>query len=152
MTSTAGNRWHGAMPPRFRCLCRSVPIALAILIALLALAFMAVISSPANAASKPLLTAPNQILVHRKFKLDIRDGEIVADIRTIRVIQGEAVEIMWTSDQRTKLHLHGYNILIKVKPNHPASMSFLAKTAGRFSIAAHMFGHGTVIVLEVYPK
>ena len=116
------------------------------------LALATLVMCPMISAIAKADEASNKILVHRKFKLDVRDGEIVADIKTIRVNEGEAGEIIWTSDRRTELHLHGYNILLQVKPNRPATMGFLAQTAGRFPIGAHMFGHNTLIILEVFPK
>jgi hypothetical protein len=103
-------------------------------------------------------------LVHaedvRHFDLDLKAGELPRDQRTLRVKQDEAVELRWTSDRPLKLHLHGYDLELAVKPGEPAVMAFKAKIAGRFSLAsvaeaekgraAHQHGP-RVLYLEVHP-
>jgi hypothetical protein len=53
-----------------------------------------------------------------------------------------------------ELHLHGYDIEVKVSPGSPAVMSFKASIPGRFSVEQHGQGpghHRAVLYLEVYP-
>jgi hypothetical protein len=73
---------------------------------------------------------------------------------TVRVKQGEALQIHWTVDEPMQLHLHGYDVETIVTPTAPVTMLFPADLAGRFSIEKHG-GPGTKdIVLqyvEVYP-
>ncbi len=88
----------------------------------------------------------------RTFGLEIRDGKVTAAENTIRVTEGEEVQIDWTTDKAVQLHLHGYDIEARAEPGRGVSMTFQAHTAGRFPIAAHGAAHGTVIYLEVYPR
>lgn len=75
----------------------------------------------------------------------------------VRVTQGDKLEIHWTSDQATELHLHGYNVTTKVDPGDDAIMSINARAAGRFAIESHGFGadhhaEKTLLYLEVLPR
>lgn len=91
----------------------------------------------------------------RSFALDIRDGKVTAAQQTIRVSEGDQVELRWTADEAVELHLHGYDIRLELKPGAPASMTFDAHTAGRFPVGIHRsggHGHGNVVYLEVHPR
>jgi FtsP/CotA-like multicopper oxidase with cupredoxin domain len=73
---------------------------------------------------------------------------------TVRVHQGDEVELRWSSDQPVTLQLHGYEIGARVAPGKPASMAFNAKIPGRFPVHEHAEGagnHRPVLYLEVYP-
>ncbi len=80
--------------------------------------------------------------------------------RTIRVSQGQTVELAFTADEMAEVHLHGYDQLLTVQPGSPAVMRVQAKTAGRFAIEAHRFGsdsgrsrrHVVLLYLEVHPR
>jgi hypothetical protein len=93
----------------------------------------------------------------RRFDLALKAGELPKDQRTIRVKQGEAVELRWSSDQPVRLHLHGYDMEIAVKPGEPTVAAIKARIAGRFSVeklqdkpGGHQHG-GKVLYLEVHP-
>lgn len=85
--------------------------------------------------------------------LEIQNRKVPAiPNRTVRVTEGDEVRIDWTTDEAAELHLHGYDIEARAEPGRTVSMSFRAKTAGRFPISAHNFGHGILMYLEVYPR
>jgi FtsP/CotA-like multicopper oxidase with cupredoxin domain len=91
----------------------------------------------------------------RFFVLDIRHGKVPAAQRTIRVAEGDRVELRWTADEAVELHLHGYDIRLDLKPGAPASMTLYVHTAGRFPVGIHGsggHGHGNVVYLEVHPR
>ncbi len=88
----------------------------------------------------------------RTFNLDIRKRKVTAAEKTIRLTEGDKVEIIWTTDETVDVHLHGYDVLTPVVPGETAVMTFQAHTAGRFPISAHRFGHKTLVYLEIYPK
>jgi hypothetical protein len=88
------------------------------------------------------------------FELSLVDGRVRTASDTLRVRKGEPVELRWSSDRPTVLHLHGYDIERKVLPQSPAVMSFTADIAGRFPVSEHGRGgrHGRAVVyLEVHP-
>jgi hypothetical protein len=97
----------------------------------------------------------------RRFDLAMKAGEVAPQWRTLRVKQGDAVELHWrTSEGPVHLHLHGYDIELRVKPGEPAVMAFKAAEAGRFGLTtvreggANARGHqhgGRVLYLEVHP-
>ena len=89
----------------------------------------------------------------RSFTFDIKKGQVEKKLRTIKVVQGDKVELNWKVDKATELHLHGYDIKLNVSPGIPKIMIFDAQIAGRFPIAIHGGGsHGKVTYLEIYPK
>jgi FtsP/CotA-like multicopper oxidase with cupredoxin domain len=92
-----------------------------------------------------------------KFSVTIKNGK--ADRGTVRVTQGEQVEITLSSDQPTELHMHGYDLSAQPEPGMPGTFSFVAKIAGRFPVEAHRTGPagkgrrhpGALFYVEVYP-
>jgi FtsP/CotA-like multicopper oxidase with cupredoxin domain len=95
----------------------------------------------------------------RRFDLALKGGELPKAERTIKVKEGDTVELRWTSDQPVRLHLHGYDIEVAVTPGAPAVMAFKGRLAGRFSVdrvqeqkkpGAHQHG-GKVLFFEVHP-
>jgi len=75
----------------------------------------------------------------------------------VRVTQGDNVEIRWTSDEATELHLHGYNVETEVTAEGEAVMTVEARAAGRFAIEGHGFSGDhkakkTLLYLEVLPR
>jgi hypothetical protein len=93
------------------------------------------------------------------FDLRIERGRVPANMRVIRVKQGDVVTLRWSSDRPIALHLHGYDIETKVEPGKPADMSFTARATGRFSIEEHKpktgGGHtheAPIVRIEVHPR
>jgi hypothetical protein len=93
----------------------------------------------------------------KHFDLDLKAGALPKDLQTIKVKQGDAVELKWTTDQPIRMHLHGYDTMIAVKPGEPTVTAIIARIPGRFSAeklqdkgGGHKHG-GKVFYLEVYP-
>jgi hypothetical protein len=91
--------------------------------------------------------------------LRIERGRVPAEMRRIRVKQGDVVRLRWSSDRPIVLHLHGYDIETKVEPGAAAEMSFNARATGRFSVEEHKpkggGGHtheAPIVTIEVYPR
>jgi hypothetical protein len=107
---------------------------------LLALAVLAPFAGAALAASP-------------KFSIELVGGRIKGD-DTLKVKQGDQVQVSVVSDQPLVLHLHGYDIETKVAPPAPALMAFKADLAGRFPVHEHRSGagnHRAVMFIEVHP-
>ena len=95
--------------------------------------------------------------VHR-IEIKILNRKVVRD-SSIRVVQDDAVELVWTTDEVASLHLHGYDIELEITPSAPVVMAFTAYATGRFPITSHRFkerqhnsDRKTLIYLEVYPR
>jgi hypothetical protein len=93
------------------------------------------------------------------FDLRIERGQVPANMRLIRVKQGDSVTLRWTADRTTILHLHGYDIELKVEPGAVADMPFTARATGRFPVSVHKpqaaGGHThdpPLIHVEVHPR
>ena len=102
-------------------------------------------------------SAPAQDPDKRAIEVRIEDRRVVADMRTIRITEGETVELRWTGDEAVELHLHGYDLKIAVQPGETAVMTVAAYAAGRFPITSHGWGdgghgHDALTYLEVYPR
>ena len=86
------------------------------------------------------------------FAFNIESGHVTGSTRTVRVKEGDFVELSWKADSNLELHLHGYNLLLHVKPGEVRKMSFQAHTAGRYPVSNHGGGgHGALIYIEIYP-
>src|SRR5262249_3438929 len=46
----------------------------------------------------------------QRFDLRIENGPLAGNLQTIRVYRNDPMEINWSADRRTVLHLHGYDI------------------------------------------
>ena len=93
------------------------------------------------------------------FDLKVERGAVPADMRLIRVTQGDAVRLRFTTDRPITVHLHGYDIERRIVPGAVAEMQFSANATGRFPIEEHKpdahggHSHGEVLVrIEVYPR
>jgi hypothetical protein len=93
------------------------------------------------------------------FDLRIEKGRLPANMRLVRVKQGDEVKLRWSADQPTLLHLHGYDIELKVEPGAAAEMSFTAGATGRFPVSVHKPKQGgghthdpPLVDVEVLPR
>ena len=116
-------------------------------------AFKETLLSCAAVAAEPL-----------RFSIAIKDRKVDESYKTLRVTQGAAVELIFTTDEAAELHLHGYDKVLTVTPAAPGELRLLATIAGRFPLEAHQFGgsaaadkgrrqaHVVLMYLEVYPR
>ena len=94
----------------------------------------------------------------QRVDLAIERGKVNVKEKTIRVAEGDVVELRWSSDVKQTLHLHGYDIEAEVRPNSPVVMRFDAFATGRFPVeihgGSHTGGHGqpVLLYLEVRPR
>jgi hypothetical protein len=97
--------------------------------------------------------APAQSAEVRRFDLLVEGGTLTGSDKTIRITQGDRVELRWASDQPLEIHMHGYDLEITVGPGAPATMDFDAHATGRFPFEGHI-GHKNrvLLYLEVYPR
>src|SRR5262249_43423297 len=70
----------------------------------------------ALAASFGLAADRSARAAEQTFVLRIENGRVAADMRTIRVQQGDVIKLMWSADRRSVVHLHGYDIEKTVEP------------------------------------
>ena len=96
--------------------------------------------------------AAAQVEEPKRFDLRIENDRVSGDLKVMRVRRGDAVEINWSANRRTMLHLHGYDIETTVEPDKPQIMSFIARATGRFPIETHGRHHSVLIYLEVHPR
>ena len=94
------------------------------------------------------------------FDLKIEKGKVAQNMRLIRVKQGDAVKLRWTTDRPIVLHLHGYDIEKKVEPGAVTEMAFEARATGRFPVeehkpnakGGHSHGEAPLVRIEVRPR
>ena len=114
---------------------------------------------------EPLGSRYAQAEAKRTFDLKIEHRKVVGGPNVIRVTQGEMVSLHWTTDENKTIHLHGYDIQKRVKPDTPVVFTFKAHATGRFPITAHGFGEHsdeekhsdekeetTLLYVEVHPR
>lgn len=93
-----------------------------------------------------------------RIDLQISGRQVLVEGKTLRLTQGETVELIWTSDEAGELHLHGYDIAFDVSPDGPAVVRLDAHATGRFPVTSHGFsgeqghGHTALLYIEVHPR
>ncbi|WP_436820653.1 hypothetical protein [Variovorax sp. DT-64] len=108
---------------------------------LIALAALVTIAGTAAAATS------------QSFSVELAGGRVKGN-ETLKVRQGDQVQVRLSSDKPMVLHLHGYDIDTKVAPPAPALLTFKADLAGRFPVHEHREGpgnHRAVLFIEVHP-
>ena len=106
--------------------------------------------------------ATAQAATAKQFSFAIKQRKLDAADKVVRVVKGDTVELVFTGDEPTELHLHGYDITLDLKANEPGKIQFTATIAGRFPLEVHRFGTGTkagrshitgpLLYVEVLPR
>jgi Multicopper oxidase len=115
-----------------------------------------IVFDPLNPSSQALSAEFSQI------SIAIHSRKVDPSQKTIRVTQGQTLDLTFTADEMVELHLHGYDRFLIVEPGSVAVMRLHANTAGRFAIEGHRFGSGAgssrsrrhvvLLYLEVHPQ
>ena len=88
-----------------------------------------------------LMTAPiHALCAQQQVTYTIAQRRIAAKPPTLTVKQGDTLVIQFSTDEAASIHLHGYNVLLAIKPGTPGAMRLVASVAGRFPVSAHGFG------------
>jgi plastocyanin len=83
--------------------------------------------------------------------LVIAKGKLASGPNVVKVKQGDPVVFHVTSDIADELHLHGYNLHLKLRPHETATLKVETTRMGRFTYELH---HNDLELgaLEVYPR
>jgi hypothetical protein len=99
---------------------------------------------------------PRDVEADVRIEIAIANREIVGN-RVIRVRQGQIVKMVWTTDEETDVHIHGYEIHIEASPESAVEVIFEAQQTGRFPVTSHGFAekagkmHKMLVYVEVQP-
>ena len=85
------------------------------------------------------------------FELVVKDKQLLSGPAVISVPQGTPVTLRITVDHHDELHLHGYDLTLKLPTATPAELSFVADRSGRFEYELH-HAHIDLGALEVQPQ
>lgn len=104
-------------------------------------------SAPISVAA-PVVPEPPK---PQAFEIIVNNGQRVAGPASIQVHEGDDVELQITSDHADELHMHGYDLHLKLQAGVPAKLAFKAVHSGRFDYELH---HANLELgtLEVMPK
>ena len=72
--------------------------------------------------------------------LEVRNGQAVGGVRTIRVDEGERVRFDVTSDVPEEIHVHAYEIYRDLTPGKPTRVAFDADITGIIEVELHGSG------------
>ena len=81
-------------------------------------------------------------------------------VRTLRVARGEALALRVRTDEAMTIHVHGYEVELRVDAGAAAAVEFSARLVGRFPVTAHLpesaaggkARESTLLYLEVLPE
>ena len=118
---------------------------------------LAVIAAGALAPTFAPARAAAQAGAKTVIDIRIENRRVVAPTGAVRVSHNDEVVLRWTVDEEVEIHLHGYDVLIRLRPGAPSSMALTARATGRFPITSHGWGaeghgHDALTYLEVYPR
>ena len=100
---------------------------------------------PAVVPATPVAPAP------QVFELVVKDKKLVSGPAVISVPEGTPVTLRITVDHHDELHLHGYDLTLKLPTAIAAELSFVADKSGRFEYELH-HSHLDLGALEVQPQ
>jgi len=98
------------------------------------------------------------LAAERVFDIGIEQREVTSPGDVLRVVKGDTVILRWHSDEAVELHMHGYDIPLKVEANRLNEMRFNAEVSGRFPVTSHGFSgahsddHKALLYVEIYPE
>lgn len=107
----------------------------------------AVVRPPAPAAPVAAAALP----ASKAFDFVVRDGKRVSGPAALQVRQGDQVTLRIESNANDELHVHGYDLKLRLKAGEAATLEFAAARSGRFELELHR-RHTELGALEVYPK
>lgn len=87
----------------------------------------------------------------QRVELVVKDKQLVSGPQVISVVQGTTVTLRITVDHHDELHLHGYDLTLKLPTAEAAELTFVADRSGRFEYELH-HSHLTLGALEVQPQ
>lgn len=87
----------------------------------------------------------------KSFEVRIAKGKVISGPRAITLRQGETITLRLVSDREGEVHVHGYDLHVRLRPNEPTTLTFVAKLTGRFAYELHR-PPIELGVLEVYPR
>ncbi|MES2684933.1 MAG: hypothetical protein V4650_15540 [Pseudomonadota bacterium] len=101
-----------------------------------------VLATPVAVASAPVAAV---------FEIVVAGGKLASGPAVISVTQGTPVTLRITTDHADELHLHGYDLTLKLPKGQAAELSFVADRSGRFEYELH-HAHLDLGALEVQPR
>ena len=87
----------------------------------------------------------------KSFDIVVKDGKLAGAPEKMQVRVGEQVTLRVQSNANDELHVHGYDLKLRVKAGELATLQFAATRSGRFELELHR-RHSPAGALEVYPK
>lgn len=83
-------------------------------------------------------------------RITFRRGAVVGGIRQARVRKGDRVRLVVRADIADEVHLHGYDVIRRVRPGLPTLLVFRATAVGRFEVELEQ-RHIPLAEIEVRP-
>ncbi len=111
---------------------------------------VAVTPTAATPDAVPFTAAPTSP-VPQQFDLVVKDKKLISGPAIISVVQGTPVTLRITVDHHDELHLHGYDLTLKLPTASVAELHFIADKSGRFEYELH-HAHLDLGALEVQPQ
>jgi len=100
----------------------------------------------AGAQSPPASSPGNRV-----FELGLKNGRLVSGPAVLQVKAGDRITLKIASNNSDELHVHGYDLRLRIKPEEVVNLDFTANRTGRFGLELHR-AHAELGALEVYPQ
>jgi len=85
------------------------------------------------------------------YSLGLKNGRLVSGPAVLQVKAGDRITLKIASNNSDELHVHGYDLRLRIKPEEVVNLDFTANRTGRFGLELHR-AHAELGALEVYPQ
>ncbi len=73
----------------------------------------------------------------KTITVQIADGKVTPKSGRVAVVRGDKVRLVVTSDVADEVHVHTYDLELRLKPGAPATLEFTADKTGLFEVETH---------------
>jgi hypothetical protein len=85
----------------------------------------------------PTSASPSAPAVDKQITVTVAKKKVTPPTGRVEVAKGSLVRVTVTSDVADELHIHGYDLPVKLPAGAPASIEFRADKTGLFEVETH---------------
>ena len=94
-------------------------------------------SGTSTSSSSTETPEPVPSVTLKVIEISLKDGRVAPNGERVAVTKGTILQLKITSDHLDKVHVHGYDVEIAVKPGGSVTKEITLDQVGRFEIESH---------------
>jgi len=84
--------------------------------------------------------APSTVASAKTITVRVAGGKATPKTGRVEVARGEQVRLVVTSDVADQVHVHSYDLVLRLRPGKPGTLTFTADKTGLFEVETHETG------------